>query len=63
MKIFAFILFVLMYILMIAKPAYRPFYALSVAFRHIAPGLSDVNDKLECTADDVGNNDHRLLFH
>ena len=39
MKIFAFILFVLMYILMIAKPAYRPFYALSVAAIFLLSGI------------------------
>lgn len=39
MKIFAFILFVLMYILMIAKPAYRPFYALAVAVIFLLLGI------------------------
>ena len=39
MKIFALFLFVLMYILMIAKPAYRPFYALSVAAIFLLSGI------------------------
>ena len=39
MKIFALVLFALMYVLMIAKPKYRPFYALSVAVVFLITGI------------------------
>ena len=39
MKIFALILFVLMYVLMIAKPRFRPLYALSVAAVFLISGI------------------------
>ena len=39
MKIFALVLFALMYVLMIAKPKYRPFYALSVAVIFLISGI------------------------
>ncbi|MBE6990879.1 MAG: arsenic transporter [Ruminococcaceae bacterium] len=39
MKIFALILFALMYVLMIAKPKFRPFYALSVAVIFLISGI------------------------
>ena len=39
MKIFALILFALMYVLMIAKPKYRPLYALSVAAIFLISGI------------------------
>ena len=39
MKIFALILFVLMYVLMIAKPKYRPLYALVVAAVFLISGI------------------------
>ncbi len=39
MKITALVLFVLMYILMITRPKYRPFYALAVAVIFVAAGI------------------------
>ena len=39
MKTFALILFVIMYILMIVKPKYRPIYALAVAVIYLATGV------------------------
>ena len=39
MKIFALVLFALMYVLMIARPKYRPFYALSVAAVFLISGI------------------------
>ncbi len=39
MKIFALVLFALMYVLMIAKPKYRPLYALSVAAIFLISGI------------------------
>lgn len=39
MKFFALILFILMYIFMIARPKYRPFYALSVAAIFLVSGI------------------------
>ena len=44
MKIFALILFALMYVLMITKPKYRPFYALSVAVIFLIAGILPLND-------------------
>lgn len=44
MKIFALILFALMYVLMIAKPKYRPFYALSVALIFLISGILPLNN-------------------
>ncbi len=44
MKIFALILFALMYVLMIAKPKYRPFYALSVALIFLVSGILPLNN-------------------
>ena len=44
MKIFALILFALMYVLMIAKPKYRPFYALSVALIYLISGILPLKD-------------------
>ena len=39
MKITALVLFILMYILMIAKPKYRPYYALTAAVIFLAAGI------------------------
>ena len=39
MKIFALVLFILMYILMIAKSKYKPFYALGVALIYLVSGI------------------------
>lgn len=39
MKFFALILFILMYIFMVARPKYRPFYALSVAAIFLVSGI------------------------
>ena len=39
MKIFALVLFALMYVLMIAVPKYRPFYALTVAVVFLISGI------------------------
>ena len=39
MKTFAIVLFALMYVLMITKPKYRPFYALSVALIFLISGI------------------------
>ncbi len=44
MKTFAVILFALMYVLMIAKPKYRPYYALSAAAVFLLTGILPVND-------------------
>ena len=44
MKIFALVLFALMYVLMIAKPKYRPFYALSVAVIFLIVGILPLNN-------------------
>ena len=44
MKYFALILFVLMYGLMIARPKYRPFYALSVAVIFLISGILPLKD-------------------
>lgn len=43
MKIFALVLFALMYVLMIAEPKYRPFYALSVALIFLLSGILPLN--------------------
>ena len=43
MKIFALVLFALMYVLMIAWPKYRPFYALSVAVIFLISGILPLN--------------------
>lgn len=43
MKILALVLFALMYVLMIAKPKYRPFYALSVAVIFLISGILPLN--------------------
>ncbi len=43
MKITALVLFVLMYILMISRPKYKPFYALAVAVIFVAAGIVPVN--------------------
>ena len=39
MKIFALVLFILMYVLMIAKSKYKPFYALAVAVIYLVSGI------------------------
>ncbi|MBP3869411.1 MAG: TRAP transporter large permease subunit [Faecalicoccus sp.] len=39
MKIFALVLFILMYVLMITKPKYRPFYALGVGLIFLVSGI------------------------
>ena len=39
MKIFALVLFILMYVLMIAKSKYKPFYALAVAVVYLVSGI------------------------
>lgn len=44
MKILALVLFALMYVLMIAKPKYRPFYALSVALIFLISGILPLNN-------------------
>ena len=44
MKPFALILFVLMYVLMIAKPKYRPAYALGVAVLYLAGGVLSIGN-------------------
>ncbi|MBR2822295.1 MAG: arsenic transporter [Clostridia bacterium] len=44
MKILALVLFVLMYVLMIAIPKYRPFYALGVAAVYLAAGILPLNE-------------------
>ena len=44
MKIFALVLFALMYVLMIAKPKYRPFYALAVAVIFLISGILPLKD-------------------
>ena len=44
MKIFALVLFVLMYVLMITKPAYRPFYALTAAAIFLISGILPLSD-------------------
>jgi len=46
MKIFALVLFALMYVLMIAKPKYRPIYALSVAVIFLISGILPLNNLL-----------------
>ena len=43
MKIFALVLFVLLYVLMIARPKYRPAYALAVAVIYVISGILPVN--------------------
>ena len=43
MTILTLVLFVLMYVLMIAKPKYRPLYALSVAAIYLAAGIMPVS--------------------
>ena len=43
MKIIAMVLFVLMYVLMIAKPKYRPLYALAVAAIFLISGILPLN--------------------
>lgn len=43
MKILALVLFALMYVLMIARPKYRPFYALSVAVIFLISGILPLN--------------------
>lgn len=49
MKIIALVLFVLMYVLMIAKPKYRPFYALTVALVFLVLGILPWNSLLSTT--------------
>ena len=44
MKIFALAVFALMYVLMIARPKYRPFYALSAAAIFLVSGILPLND-------------------
>ena len=44
MKTIALVLFALMYVLMIAKPKYRPFYALSVALIFLISGILPLNN-------------------
>ncbi len=44
MKIFALVLFALMYVLMIVKPKYRPLYALSVAVIFLISGVLPLNN-------------------
>ena len=44
MDIFALVLFVLMYVLMIAKPKHRPFYALAVAVIFLVLGILPLKD-------------------
>ncbi|MBQ7371041.1 MAG: TRAP transporter large permease subunit [Blautia sp.] len=44
MKTFALILFALMYVFMIAKPKYRPFYALTVAVIFLISGILPMHD-------------------
>lgn len=44
MKIFALVLFALMYVLMIAKPKYRPFYVLAVAVTFMISGILPLNN-------------------
>ena len=39
MKIFALVLFVLMYVLMITKPKYRPYYALGTGLIYLISGI------------------------
>ena len=46
MKTIALVLFALMYILMIAKPKYRPFYALSVAVVFLITGILPLDSLL-----------------
>ncbi|MBQ7278173.1 MAG: arsenic transporter [Clostridia bacterium] len=46
MKILALVLFALMYVLMIAKPKYRPIYALSVAAIFLISGILPLNNLL-----------------
>ncbi len=46
MKIFALVLFALMYVLMIAKPKYRSFYALSVAVIFLISGILPLDNLL-----------------
>ena len=46
MRIFALVLFALMYILMIAKPKYRPVYALSVAVIFLISGILPLDNLL-----------------
>ena len=44
MKLFALALFVLMYVLMITKPAHRPLYALGVAVIYLLTGVLPVRE-------------------
>ena len=44
MKIFALVLFVLMYVLMIVKPKYRPVYAIAVAAIFIVLGIMPLSN-------------------
>ena len=44
MQIFALVLFALMYVLMVAKPKYRPFYALSVALIFLISDILPLNN-------------------
>lgn len=44
MKIFALVLFVLMYVLMVAKPKYRPVYAIAVAAVFIVFGIMPLSN-------------------
>ena len=44
MKIFALVLFVLMYVLMIVKPKYRPVYAIAVAVIFIVFGIMPLSN-------------------
>ena len=46
MKIFALVLFILMYVLMIALPKHRPFYALAVAVVYLVAGVLPVDSLL-----------------
>ena len=43
MKIFSLILFILMYVLMISKPAYRPVYALAVGAVYLISGILPIH--------------------
>ena len=46
MKIFALVLFILSYVLMIALPKHRPFYALAVAVVYLVAGVLPVDSLL-----------------
>ena len=67
MKIFALVLFALMYVLMIAKPKYRPFYALGVAATFLVSGVLPISQLLSTINWNVllmiSDHDHRVLLH